>query len=106
MIAEAATYKMQYGKEDNEFLSWKILKDEEDLEWEAIELPDDVKFLKDIDVDDDTNLNEIFFDHFFLSVEGHAKTLDKYHASTSSPMHKTVKDDKIVFYNDNNDHPD
>jgi hypothetical protein len=106
MIAEAATYKMQYGKEDNKFLSWKILKDEEDLEWEAIELPDDVKYLKDINVDDNTNLNDIFVYPFFPSVKGHAKTLDKYHASTSSPMHKTVKDDKIVFYDDNNDDSD
>jgi hypothetical protein len=47
------------------------------------------------DVDDDPNLNEIFFDHFFPSVKGHAKMVDKYLALTSSPMHKTVRDDKF-----------
>ncbi len=94
------------GDVQNAIWEGEILKDEEDLQWDAIELPDDVEYLKDIDVDDDTNLNKIFFDHFFPSVKGHAKTLDKYHASTSSPMYKTVKDDKIVFYDDNNDDPD
>jgi hypothetical protein len=106
VIARKAIYKMQHGKEDNEFLSWRILKDGENLEWETIELHDDVEYLKDIDIDDDTNLNAIFFDHFFPSLKGHAKTIDKFHASKNSPMNKTVTDDKIIFHDEDADDPD
>jgi hypothetical protein len=55
---------------------------------------------------DSTNLNALFFDKFFPSVVGHAKTIDEFHADPRSPFHTTVHDNRITFHDPKADDPD
>jgi hypothetical protein len=103
--AEAKVFTMTYGNNENECFDWDILGDQEyhiDCDFKP---PDTSKVISSC-FNFETSIQEIFFEHIFPSVAGHAKIIDKFLANPRAPFHETVKNHKIVFNDTDNDDPD
>ena len=61
--------------------------------------------MKDIPLNNDSNMNDIFFD-FFPCTTGHTLLTDTYHSSCNSLYYSTVQSDKIKLYDPDIDDPD
>jgi hypothetical protein len=85
IIATATTYHMQYGNAEGEVIDWKIVPDDEHLDWAMPDIPTNVEFLREIPLDVDSDLCDVFFEEFFPSVKGHAKLIDEFHSNSKSP---------------------
>jgi hypothetical protein len=108
-IASATTFLHKYGEGDDEHVKWTILKDTEHITDDPMDIPDSVEFKKEIDWGpdpDNMDYNKTFFDHFFPSIQGHAKLIDKFHADPRSPYFHTVRDENIQFYDHEAEDPD
>ena len=109
-ILAATKFKMNYFKEygdpETDFIEWDIVPDTESVDWDEVDLTGETEWRKKIAVDHKSNLNNIFFEHFFPCVTGHAKLIDEYHSSRNSPYYSTVKNDKIKFHDPDADDPD
>ena len=92
-------------KDGGNEIVWDILADDEYLMWNEINSDLDI-WNNGIELNDDTNLNDIFFDDFFPCVKGHAKLIDEYHSSRNSPYYSTVRNDRIKFYDADLEDPD
>ena len=101
-IMNARTFTLKNATDE---IVWDILPDGESLEWDEIK-SDGETWKKGIEVDEDTILNDVFFDDFFPCIKGHAKLIDDYHSSRNSPYYSTVRNDKIKFYDPDLDDPD
>jgi hypothetical protein len=84
-LCEAATYEMRYGKEEEDIIGWKILQDSDSIDLGMPDMDGDNQFKKNIDLNEDTDLGDVFFTEFFPSIMGHAKIIDEYHADPRSP---------------------
>ncbi|KAG7356382.1 transposase IS4 [Nitzschia inconspicua] len=112
VIANAKTFDMRYDENSEEKVTWKILADKEyatDDDDPMIEYPKKASFNVDIDfgeVGSYNDLKDIFFEHFFPDVVGHAQLIDEFHSDPRSPMYTTVQNDSIIFHDPNNKDPD
>ena len=61
---------------------------------------------KDIEVNDNMDLNAVFLDDFFPCIEGHAKLIDDYLSPRNSLYYSTVKYDEMKLYDEDHDDPD
>jgi hypothetical protein len=68
-IAAATSYEMKYRPEDHDLISWRILGEQEQLEWgNIISLPE-VEAQDNIPpLEEDSYLNKVFFQRFFPSL--------------------------------------
>jgi len=90
-------------------VEWTILGDDEVVDDMALDAPPKAQYKKDIpwnEKAENMDYNEVFFEHFFPSIKGHAKLIDKYHSSPKSLMSKSVADDNIRFEDETADDPD
>ena len=77
------------------------------VDFGGVDFETDVEWKKDITwKEDNSDLAEIFFEHFFPCVKGHAKLIDDYHSSKNSPYYLTVERDKIKFHQEDDEDPD
>jgi hypothetical protein len=97
IIATATTYHMQYGHAEGEVIDWKILSNDENLDWAMPNIPNNVEFQQDIELDDDNGLCDIFFEEVFPCIKGHGKLMDEFHSNTKSPYFLAVFNDGISF---------
>lgn len=109
-IAKAQSYRHFYGEEDNQYIEWTILQEGEEIVDDVMQpsQPSAV-FNKDIPwsrYPKDMNYTDVFFDHFFPSLQGKAQVLDEYLASPHCSCHNMVVSDKIRFHRPNNNDPD
>jgi hypothetical protein len=105
-LREAATYDMRYGKEEGDIIVGKILQDSDSIDLGMPDMDGDNQFKKNIDLNEDTDLGDVFFTEFFPSIIGHAKIIDEYHADQRSPYYSTVNNDNIIFHDENAQDPD
>ncbi|KAG7356736.1 hypothetical protein IV203_001422 [Nitzschia inconspicua] len=81
VIANAKTFDMRYDENSEEKVTWKILPDSEyatDDDDPMIEYPKKASFNVDIDFGEMgsyNDLKDIFFEHFFPDVVGHAQLI-------------------------------
>ena len=104
-IATAALYEMKWGKLQHEVIEWEILADGVDITDNPMVYPEEIHMKKEIDFGSEP-LDEIFFNHFFPCIEGHAKKLDDFFKSPAALYHSTVRDDDILFHQPKDDDPD
>ena len=77
------------------------------MELAELQIPNGIQFKKDIQIEpDNSNLIDIFFDEFFPCVKGHAKIIDEYHSQKDSTYYLTVRNDKIIFHDEEAPDPD
>ena len=110
-IKNENTFEMKYkdfNTKDEKVLEWKILKDNEYINWGELQFDIQLaEWKKEIAIDaDEKNLIDIFFEHFFPCIKGHAKLLDKFHSNRNSPYYHTYKNDQMKFHDQNADDPD
>jgi hypothetical protein len=76
-MARARSFKYQWGKTVSEAADWKILADDEIVD---LGMPDveGHKATSVVQFDDETHLNDIFFQSILPSIEGHTDKLDAY----------------------------
>jgi hypothetical protein len=55
---------------------------------------------------DETHLNDIFFQSIFPSIEGQAVKLYAYFSNEKADFYETVNHDRIVFHDPDDDDPD
>ena len=110
-IKTATSYKHYYGEKNTEYIEWTILKDGEEIVEDIMQPPPRYatpfgynigwsRFPKDM------NYLNIFFDHFFPSLEGKAAVLDEYLASPRCTCHDMVVSDRIIFHQSSRPDPD
>ena len=80
--AEAKTFEMILNS-PGDSINWDILPDGQHItrDEDPMEYPTEVRRKKDIDFGDDGNTDkyaDIFFEHFFPDVTGHAQKMDTY----------------------------
>ena len=108
--AEAKTFEMILNS-PGDSINWDILPDGQHItrDEDPMEYPTEVRRKKDIDFGDDGNTDkyaDIFFEHFFPDVTGHAQKMDTYLSNIKAPMYQTVLNDGIKFHDaeaDDND---
>jgi len=101
-IKDATTFTL---KDASNEIVWNILPDGEAMHSDEINVNGET-WKKIAEVDENANLNEIYFDHFFPCIKGHTKLIDEYHSSINSPYYSTVQHDNIKFYDPEADDPD
>jgi hypothetical protein len=103
--AHARSFKYQWGKSASEAVDCKILADDETVN---LGMPDveGRKATSESHFDDETHLIGIFFQSIFPSIEGHAAKLDAYFPNDQADFYETVKHDRIVFHDPDDDDPD
>jgi hypothetical protein len=67
-LCEAATYEMRYGMEEEDIIVWKILQDSDSIDLGMPDMNGDNQFKKNIDLNEDTDLGNVFFTEFFPSI--------------------------------------
>ncbi|CAB9530025.1 hypothetical protein SEMRO_2714_G335340.1 [Seminavis robusta] len=92
-------------------VDWTILGDTEYIQpdQDHMKYPEEVELKKDIDfgsIANDKPLAPLFFEHFFPSVEGHAKKMDEFFADINAPYHVKVKEGKVKFHDPDAPDPD
>jgi hypothetical protein len=104
-MAHARSFKYQWGKSASEAVDWKILTDDEKVD---LGMPDveGHKATSDIQFDGETHLSDIFFQSIFPSIKGHAAKLHAYFSNDHTDFYETVKHDRIVFHDPDDDDPD
>ncbi|KAG7339288.1 hypothetical protein IV203_023991 [Nitzschia inconspicua] len=111
VIADAKTFDIRHD-EHSEKVSWKILPDNgytKEDDYPMVAYPKEASFNVDIDfgeVDRYEDLKEIFFEHFFPDVVGHAQWINDFHSDPRSPMFTTIQNDNIIFHDPDNEDPD
>ena len=110
-IKAATSYKHYYGEKNSEYIQWTILKDGEEIVEDVMQPPpaDATPYGYNIGwsrFPKDLNYSQIFFDHFFPSLEGKAAVLDEYLASPMCSCHAMVVSDKIKFDRPSRSDPD
>ena len=78
VIANAKLFDYKYGSGDAEHIEWQILGDDEYITEDVLDIPDEVEYEKDIEWTPDMEFNEVFFEHFFPSIEGHGKLINEW----------------------------
>eukprot|EP00797_Seminavis_robusta_P009610 Sro169_g074980.1 n/a (342) ;mRNA; r:10060-11085 len=102
----AKTFDMHWSaNEEVAGVPWKILADGEHIpeDKDPMYYPSGVAFKKIVDLgatDAGCDFAKVFFDYFMTDLTGMAAKIDKFHSSIRSPMHSTVKSDRIVFHDD------
>jgi hypothetical protein len=108
-ISTTKRFGLKWGRGDDEVIDWKILADDEHITEDPLSIPDSVEYVSpagDVELSAATDLNALFFEEFFPSVVGHAKTIDEFHADPLSPYYTTVQNDRILFHDADADDQD
>ena len=101
-VMNAMTFTL---KDSTTTIVWDILPDGEYIEWDEVKSNGET-WKKEIEINNDTIMNDIFFDDFFPCIKGHAKLIDDYHSSRNSPYYSTVRNDQIKFHDPDVEDPD
>jgi hypothetical protein len=92
---------LRWGHSDDKAINPKLLAYDECINEDPLNIPNSVVYVsaaRDIsELSDDTDLNGLFFVHFFPSVVEQAKIIDESYVDLQSPFHNTVKNDKVQF---------
>ena len=104
-------YEMKYGDKDSDVVEWTVLADDEAIAEDAMNKEGTATppMRKEIPWSPDTtkvDYNEIFFEHFFPSLKGKAKLMDKFLSNRKCPMYSTKAHDNIKFDREGEDDPD
>jgi hypothetical protein len=105
-LCGALTYDMRYGKEVGDKIVWRILRDSESMDLGMPDMDGTEQFKKDIDLDEDTDLGDVFFSEFFPCIVGHAAIIDDFHGSRRSHYYSKIQNDNIKFHDENAEDPD
>ena len=111
-IVNANTFRHYHGEGDDDFIEWTILKDGEEITTDVMQHKpqDGSPFSKEIEWHPSSNrvdYFDVFFSHFFPSLEGKAAVLDQYLSNPRCSGHTTywVKE-KVRFHREDNPDPD
>lgn len=58
------------------------------------------RFKEGINFDDDTSLDEIFFENFFPSLAGHSLLMDEFYRDPWASYNSTIINEKINYNDD------
>jgi len=109
-VLAATTFDHYYREGENDFIWWEILKEGDKIVDDVMQHPDAASpFAIDIPWTASTfgnNYFGIFFEHFFLSLEGKAAVLDKYLSDERCSAYTYVQHDNIKFHQADKDNPD
>jgi hypothetical protein len=84
-----------------------ILKDSESIDMGMPDIMDGGnQFKKDIDLNENTHLGDVFFSEFFPRIVGHAIIIDEFHDDPRSPSYSTINNGNIIFHDENAQDPD
>ena len=102
-IAKATSYKHFYGEGDDQFIEWTILQEGEEIVEDVMKPPPQTNTLFGLHIPwslypKDMNYADIFFSHFFPSLQGKAAVLDEFLSSPFCSCHTMVANDKIRFH--------
>ena len=105
-VASAASYIYEDPRNPDVKVTWEIVKDGHDIEWATV--PEaSVDWVEDIELPSHpSGLSELFFSHFLPSIKGHAAIIDRYHSDRRSPYYSTVRDNNILFHDEESEDPD
>ena len=112
ILRDTPQFRYVWGTNPDEHIDWKIFGDMEYITEEdgsPMQYPEELSLKKEIDFRmgaEDNNLSEVFFEHFFPSVEGHAKLMDKFNQNFKSDYHQTYLKEKMTFYDAEAEDPD
>jgi hypothetical protein len=99
ILPTTKNFELRWGPGEDELINSKILADDEHINEDPLEIPNSVGYIpgaaRDIELSEQTDLNDLFFVQFFPSVVEHAKITDEFHADDRSPFHNAVVNDKI-----------
>lgn len=95
-------YETRYGKEPVDKFVWRILEDLESIDLGMPDMDGLNPFKKDIDLNKDTDLNDVVVKELFPCIEGHAKIVD----DQRSLYFSTINYDNIIFHDVNAQDPD
>jgi hypothetical protein len=96
----------RYGKEAGEKIAWRILKDSESIDLSMPDMDGYNQFKKDIDLNKETDLGDVFLSEFLPCIMGHATIIDEFHDDLRSPYYSTINNDNINFHDENAQDPD
>ena len=83
------------------------MDDEKHLNWGNTEFEEIFEeWNKETSIDKDEKTIDMFFEHFFLCIEGHGKLIDACHSGRNLPYCSTRKNDKMRFNDEEADDPD
>jgi len=109
-VLEATSFDHYYGEGASDVIHWEILKEGEEIVEDVMQHPATAQpFAIDIPWTASTSLNnyfQIFFEHFFPSLEGKAAVIDKYLSDVRCSCYTYVQHDKIKFHREDEEDPD
>lgn len=103
---DATNFEMCWNKKDpKDVINWKIFADNEHYTDRNFSPPTD-SILELSNFDLNKTVTENFFEAIFPSIKGHAKVMDKFLSDERAPYYETVKQDRIIFHDEDADDPD
>jgi hypothetical protein len=110
-IAKATSYKHFYGEGDDQFIEWTILQEGEAIVEDVMKPPPPTNTPFGLHIPwsrypKDMNYTDIFFSHFFPSLQGKAAVLDEFLSSPFCSCNVMVRNDNIRFHCPERSDPD
>jgi hypothetical protein len=110
-IATATSYKHFYGEGDDQYIEWTILKEGEEVVEDVMKPPPETNTPFGLHIPwsrypKDMNYTDIFFSHFFPSLQGKAIVLYEFLSNPYCSCHAMVASDKIRFHRRERSDPD
>ena len=109
-VKAAVNFNHFYGEGSNDFISWEILKDGDEITKDVMQHPDQTDpFCIDIPWQSMTQRNDyfaIFFMYFFPSLKGKAALLDKYLNDERCSYYRAYTKGKLKYHRPEKDDPD
>ena len=111
-VLAATTFDHYYGESASDFIKWTILKDGDEISEDVMEHPsqETSPFSVEIPWSPETSkvdYFDIFFKHFFPSLEGKAAVLDKYLSNPRCSGHsKYWVNENVRFHRPDHPNPD
>jgi hypothetical protein len=99
-VLDATTFDHYWGEGEEDYVRWEILKEGEEISSDVMSHPSTSPYSTKIPWNASINNNDffnIFFDHFFPSLEGNAALLDEYLSSERCTAYNYVKRENIKF---------
>ncbi len=116
VLKEATEFNYFYGPKDDDCVQWKIMGDQEFIheEEQLLQVPTTTSYKDTFEEEinfnpaqaQDFDFNKAFFDHFFPSIKGHAKIMDKILSSPDCSYFATANNDNIKFFDPKSEDPD
>ena len=74
------------------------MTDTDSVVWDDVDISEEIEWRKKISLNDNINLNDIFFEIFFPCITGNVKLINDCYSSKNSPYYSTVRNGKIKLH--------